>query len=334
MYRPQRSFLVLAILVLGLLALPISASAKSKRKSVKAQVKVSSISAIGKHVQPIVLTKFVPPKSVSIKRACTGKVTAKAPIGKVTRRVHGKRHRVTKYAKQSIKVERVLGHCSATLAPKVPLKLTGKTLHYKIDFSGNKAIKGFQKTPSVPIKNPPSVIPGLVASKPVWVGFWYARLPNQAPGTWPVVSFYMSPGPALYGAGFFTIVSNSSPNGIGSEVGIPFRCDAEGLNVASGIPAFVFESGEMMALPFFSASTPGSPFSFAHPPVPPISTGPSFGGDMVSTVQFDVLSPTSMRIQVTASGTIMNTADRSVHHNCHTEGPVTLIAEAETSGWY
>lgn len=299
--------------LLALLALPVTASASAKLKRVKPKVNIAAISSIGKSVQPVVLTKYAPPKHVSAKRACKGKVTAKVPLGKTTRRIHGKRRKVTKYSKQSGQVTSVLGICTATMTPKVPLKYVGKKVSYRISFDGNKSISRFQKNTPFTVKNPPSVIPGLVADKPLWVGYWYLHLASVALGNLNDTPgfFYMSPGPATY------LLSMNSSTGNG----IPYRCDAEGLTIANGAPA----SGQI-----FAAASLGSPFSFGSLPVPPFTvTSPD--GKQTSTLQFDVVSPIKMTLQLTSSGTVVNLADGTTHPNCHTDGPVALEADAYTA---
>jgi hypothetical protein len=292
---------VLPIVLLLLLALPAAAAASAKPIKVKPKFYITPVPASGKSVKPRVTTTFPVPTGADAAKICTGKITVKVPIGKKRKK------KVFAVSKTSLRNE--IAFCRATAAPKLPLKLINTKLTFHVSFDGNKNVSGFDQDRRFQVDHvDPPTSPSFGTSLPE-SDFWAGYLPGFAPPSLPSISFFMSPGPTLYGVGEYT------PGG----PGLPFTCTGGG-NITNG--------GNQT---LFSATTPGSPFSFAAPPVT-LTNIPSEGSLLHTDMRFEFSSAVTGTLTLHSTGSARNFADGTLHTGCDS-GTITLTLRGHTGDY-
>lgn len=146
--RRTLTFIVLA------LALIAPAAASADKKPVRTTPKIYILltdGATNKTVSPSIQTSFSPPKGTTTAKACKGKVTVSAPIGKKT----VKKKKKTIYATKKSALKTRLGVCTATSFLPLPASFYGKTVKFTARFPGNEVVKKFKKSSVFTVVTPP-----------------------------------------------------------------------------------------------------------------------------------------------------------------------------------
>lgn len=189
--KSRRSILLLLCFAL---AVPVAAASAADKPKVPKILITLTDGAMnrGKIVVPVTAT-YAPPRGTTTAKACKGKVAFSAPIGKKTVKKHGKKVRVTVFAKKTASIKTLASKCSATGSLSLPATLIDKTVKFTAGSKGNSAVKKFTKSSKLKVilkSTQPQPIP-----------------PDLVDGPWTITENYSGTPPRQWG---FTIGADNS----------------------------------------------------------------------------------------------------------------------------
>lgn len=292
-----------ALPALLLVLAPSGASAAGAK--VEPVVTISLVKAAGSSLRPVITTSFPVPEGVPAAEACSGAVSVKVPIATKMKKVRGKRRPVAVFSTKSASLQNRNPLCTASAAPRVPLKLAGKRLRYTVSFRGNTRVKRFSLDRRFRVTaaavNPDNLLGTAVPQE----GFWFGYLPGNTDVPDYNISFYVSHGPVVY----------AMSTGGGS--GVPFAC-------SDGTFASTSQS-------IFGLGSTGSPFALTTPPATLTGVdGTSAGRTLRSDMTLAFSSPTAGTLTLRSSGEVYSNQTGTGHTGCKS-GVLTFDLRAGSS---
>jgi hypothetical protein len=183
----------LSILIVAPSAGALTSAAPKGAVKVTPRFQLGTAAVKGSSISPTIAVTFAAPKAKTVSKSCKGQVVFTAPIGKRTVKKHGKKRKVTRYAKKRAQlkvVEGIAGTCGASGAIKLPATLVGKKVKFTAAFKGNSAVKKFKKSARLTIQLPAA--PPEPPTIDVVKGTWNA-LGTDSKGEWQHWRFTVNP---------------------------------------------------------------------------------------------------------------------------------------------